>query len=318
MRVAAVDCGTNSIRLLVADRAGATLTDVVRRMEVVRLGYRVDTTGQIAPESMNRALAMAREYAAVCDELDVEAVRFVTTSAARDARNADEFIAGVRDAFGPREVSPEVLSGAEEARLSFLGAAGDVVASGAPAPYLVIDLGGGSTEFVRGRLDRESGPVIEGAISSDMGCVRMTERHLRGDPPAAAGLEAARADIETRLDRVEEKVGLAGIGTLVGLAGTVTTVTAHALRLDEYDSGRIHRSVLSVADTLAACRDMQRFSRSTRAALPYMHPGRVDVIAAGALIWQCIVERVARRSGVRQVLTSERDILDGIALGLTR
>lgn len=318
MRVAVVDCGTNSIRLLVADRAGATLSDVVRRMEVVRLGYRVDTTGEIAPESMTRALAMAREYAAVCDELDVEAVRFVTTSAARDARNAGEFVAGVRTAFGRREVSPEVLSGAEEARLSFLGAVRDVAASGASAPYLVVDLGGGSTEFVRGRLDGEAAPVIEGALSDDMGCVRMAERHLRGDPPTATELEAARADIETRLDRVEEEVGLAGIGTLVGLAGTVTTLTAHALRLDEYDSRRIHLSTVSVTATLAACRDMQTATRSASAALPYMHPGRVDVIAAGALIWQCIVERVAQRSKVRQVLTSERDILDGIALGLAR
>ena len=318
MRVAAVDCGTNSIRLLVADgeNAGA-LTDVHRRVEVVRLGQGVDATGRISPESMGRALAMTREYAATCDDLGVEAVRFVTTSASRDARNADDFIAGVREAFAGRQVRPEVLSGDEEAWLSFLGATGDLVATGADAPHLVVDPGGGSTEFVRG-TDGGRGQGVAGAVSVDMGCVRLTERYFREDPPGADELDAALAEIDAHLDRVEREVGFTGIGTLVGLAGTVTTVTAHALRLPRYDSAAVHLASLDVDRVSGACRDLATASRTDLAALPYMHPGRVDVIGAGALAWARIVERVAERSGIATVLTSEHDILDGIALSLVR
>ncbi len=315
MRVAAIDCGTNSIRLLVADGAAdgtGPLRDVVRRMEVVRLGHGVDATGVIAPGPMARTLAMTREYARVCDELDVEAVRFVATSASRDAANAGEFADGVRAAFGRREVSPEVLTGLEEARLSFLGATGDVAATGAAAPYLVVDLGGGSTEFVRGAT------AMEAACSVDMGCVRMTERYLRDDPPSAAQLAAARAGIGQLLDQAGERAAFDGIGTLVGLAGTVTTVTAHALRLPRYDPEAIHLSARPVPQVLAACDDLITAPREARAALPFMHPGRVDVIAAGALVWASIVRRVAERSGIGHVLTCEHDILDGIALSLLR
>ncbi len=326
MRVAAVDCGTNSIRLLVADgpdggSAGpdarqATLTDVERRVEFVRLGHGVDATGVIASESMRRALAMTWEYAARCDELGVEVVRFVTTSAARDARNAGEFIAGVRMAFDGRDVSPEVLTGDQEAHLSFLGATGGLAASGAQPPYLVVDVGGGSTEFVRGGAGADHDRVQAGR-SVDMGCVRLTERHLREIPPTREALAAALAEVDAQLDRVDSEVGFDGVGTLVGLAGTVTTVTAHALGLPTYDSHAIHLARLEAEQVLQACDDLLASDRARLAALPYMHPGRVDVIGAGALIWGRIVARVAKAAAC-PVLTSEHDILDGIAMSLLR
>ena len=329
MRVGAVDCGTNSIRLLVAetDTAGdatpdggataggapstdAPLREVVRRMEVVRLGQGIDVTGVIAPESMARTLAMCDEYAAQCEELGVERVRFVATSATRDAGNAAEFIAGVASAFAAWGIGPEVVTGAQEAQLSFDGATGGLAAAGIPGPYLVVDLGGGSTEFVRGDTHLEAG------VSVDMGCVRFTERYLRSDPPADEEIAAASAQVDAELDRVEEVVGPGGVASLVGLAGSVTTVTAHALGLSTYERDLIHRRVLSVDEVGAACEDLLTMPRAQRAALGFMHPGRVDVIGAGALIWSRIVRRVAERSALREVVTSEHDILDGIALSL--
>lgn len=318
MRVGAIDCGTNSIRLLVGDidtdaAAGSntvSLSEVDRRMEIVRLGYGVDRTGVIAPESMARTLAVAGEYASQCRELGAERVRFVATSASRDARNAAEFVAGVREAFGDYDVSPEVVSGLEEAELSFRGATGDVAGLGVPGPYLVVDLGGGSTEFVRGSRD------VEAAVSLDVGCVRMFERHLHSDPPTDAEIAAVSADVEAALDRAAADVGFAGLGGLVGLAGSVTTVTAHALGLSAYERERIHLARLPVEDVLAACDDLVHRTRAQRAELGFMHPGRVDVIGAGALVWSLIVRRVARDSGLREVVTSEHDILDGIALSL--
>ena len=312
VRVGAVDCGTNSIRLLVADveDAGA-LTDVVRRMEIVRLGHGVDRTGVIAPESMARTLAAAREYASQCRELGAERVRFVATSASRDARNAAEFVAGVRDAFAEAygtAVDPEVVTGHEEASLSFRGATGGLTSLGLPGPYLVVDLGGGSTELVRGTADADA------ARSVDIGCVRMTERHLASDPPTAAEIAAATADVDAALDVAEAEVPVPGVGALVGLAGSVTTITAHALGLTAYEPERIHLARLPVADVLAACDDLLAMPRADRARLPYMHPGRVDVIGAGALVWKRVVERVAAEAGLTEVVTSEHDILDGIAL----
>ena len=224
-RVAAIDCGTNSLRLLVADVGDdGRLVDVVRRMEIVRLGQGIDRTGVIAPEAMARTLAVTREYAEQCRALGVERVRFVATSASRDARNAGEFVAGVREAFGDLDVAPEVVAGDTEARFSFSGATGDLQAVGVPGPYLVVDLGGGSTELVRGTTD------VEAARSVDVGSVRMTERHLHSDPPTPDEVAAARRDVAAALDAVEETVDLTGIGAVVGLAGTITTITAHALR----------------------------------------------------------------------------------------
>ncbi|HEY7719647.1 MAG TPA: Ppx/GppA phosphatase family protein [Pedococcus sp.] len=308
-RVGAVDCGTNSIRLLVADVDDhGTLTDVVRRMEVVRLGHGVDRTGVIDPEAMRRTLAMAGEYAAQCRDAGAEAVRFVATSASRDARNAADFVAGVREAFADFGTAPEVVSGVEEAELSFRGATGDLRAAGVPGPYLVVDLGGGSTEFVRGTTD------VEAARSVDVGCVRMTERHLRSDPPTAAEVEAATTDIDAAVAEAAEAVGFAGVAALVGLAGSVTTVTAHALGLPAYDAERIHLTELTPERAMAACESLLHLDRAQRAALPFMHPGRVDVIGAGALVWHQVVATVAADAPGLRVVTSEHDILDGIAL----
>ena len=307
-RVAGIDCGTNSIRLLVADVDDGRLTDVVRTMEVVRLGQGVDATGRLAPEALARTLAAAARYAATCEQLGVEAVRFVATSATRDAENRADFVAGIRAALG---VTPEVIGGEEEALLSFRGAVGAV--AHLPGPYLVVDLGGGSTELVLGT----EGPVA--AHSMDVGCVRMTERHLRADPPTGEQLATARADVTAALDAAAAVVPLGEAATLVGLAGTVTTVTAHALGLDRYDPVRIHGAQLPTDRVLAACAALTSLPRAELAALPFMHPGRVDVIAGGALVWATVVERVraevAHRCGrLDHVVTSEHDILDGIAL----
>jgi len=309
-RVAAIDCGTNSIRLLVADvdRTAGTLVDLDRRMEVVRLGQGVDRTGRIAPEAMARTLDAAQRYGRICDDLGVESVRFVATSASRDAENRDEFVGGVRDALG---VEPEVVEGTEEAALSFRGATG-VLAATHPGPYLVVDLGGGSTELVLG----SSAP--EAAFSMDVGCVRLTERHLLGDPPTGDEVDAARADVRAALDEAAAVVPLGKAVTLVGLAGSVTTVTAHALGLPSYQPTRIDGAVLPVETVLAACDDLLARSHARRAELGFMHPGRVDVIGAGALVWHEVVGRVrddvaAAGGRLTEVVTSEHDILDGIA-----
>ncbi len=310
-RVGAVDCGTNSIRLLVAEVGDdGSMTDVLRRMEIVRLGQGIDTTGRIAPEAMERTVAMAREYAVQCRELGAQRVRFVATSASRDARNAADFQRGVRDAFGDFDVSPEVISGDEEAQLSFTGATGDLVARQVPSPYLVVDLGGGSTEFVRGT------DAVEQELSTRMGCVRFTERHLHSDPPMADEIAAAEADIAARIDEAAEVVPLGDVATLVGLAGTITTVTAHALGLTAYDPEVLHGNVLPVEKVVAACDELLHMTREDRASLGFMHPGRVDVIGSGALVWRGIIERVAAASGIREVVSSEKDILDGIAASI--
>lgn len=311
MRVGAVDCGTNSIRLLVADVDGSGSREVLRRMEIVRLGAGIDATGEIAPESLERTLAMCREYAADCERLGVRAVRFAATSASRDARNAGDFVAGVAEAFAAWSVTPEVISGLEEAHLSFTGATTGLAARGLPAPFLVVDLGGGSTEFVRGTDD------VETARSVDIGCVRLHERHLTG-AGEAGGEAALNADVDAALDVVAAEVDLAGVGSLVGLAGTVTTVAAHALGLATYDREAIHLSRHRAADVVAACRDLAARSPQERAALGYVHPGRVDVIAAGALVWARIVERITTLGPEPTVVVSEHDILDGLALSVVR
>lgn len=311
-RVAAIDCGTNSIRLLVADvdPGAGTLVDLDRRMEVVRLGQGVDRTGRIAPEALERTLDATRRYAQVCDELGVETrhVRFVATSASRDAENRQDFVDGVRAAIG---VEPEVVDGREEAALSFRGATG-VLAGKHPGPFLVVDLGGGSTELVLGTTS------VVASASMDVGCVRLTERHLHSDPPTEAEVAAASADVNAALDRAGREVPFGRTATLVGLAGSVTTVTAHALDLDEYQPSRIDGAVLRTDVVLTSCQALLRMSRTRRAREPYMHPGRVDVIGAGALVWSDVVSRVRAEVGraggrLATVVTSEHDILDGIA-----
>jgi len=311
-RVGAIDCGTNSIRLLIADvdPDSGTLTDLLRRMEIVRLGHGVDKTGVIAPDAMARTLTQAREYAAQCSEHGVERVRFVATSASRDARNAQEFVDGVREAFGAFQVTPDVVTGHEEASLSFQGATGDLRAKGIPGPYLMVDLGGGSTEFVRGTDD------VEQARSVNVGCVRMTERHLRSDPPTPDQIDAAVQDINVAIDQAGEGVDFQGISTLVGLAGSITTITAHALRLPRYDPEQIHLARMPTERMIAACTSLLLMTRAERAALPFMHAGRVDVIGAGGLVWSTIIDRLEQEAGITEVVTSEHDILDGIALSI--
>ncbi|MEW2376289.1 Ppx/GppA phosphatase family protein [Micromonospora sp. NPDC047812] len=308
--MAAIDCGTNSIRLLVADLPDASagpeapLVDLSRRMEIVRLGQGVDKTGRLAPEAIERTRVALASYAAEIEKLGAERVRMCATSASRDASNAAEFRETVERTLG---VAPEVVTGDEEARLSFTGAVRGLPAD-AREPYLVIDIGGGSTEFVVGT--RAGG--VEAAISMDIGCVRMTERHLHGDPPGLDEVAAAQADIAVAVERALEAVPGRQAATLVGLAGSVTTVVAIAEGLQEYDPGRIHHARVpydAVADVTA---DLLGKSREQRLAIPVMHPGRADVIGAGALVLRVIMER----AGMDSVVASEHDILDGIAWSL--
>ncbi len=306
-RVAAVDCGTNSIRLLVedvepGDKAGeVALTDLDRRMEVVRLGEGVDRTGRLSPGALERTFAACERYARVIDELGAERLRFVATSATRDAANRSQFTAGVRRRLG---VEPEVITGDEEAALSFAGATRELDRERFPAPYLVLDIGGGSTEFVLGD------DTPRAALSVDIGCVRLTERHRLSDPPTLAEVEGVRADIDTGIALAEQTVPLTEARTLVGLAGSVTTVAAMAMNLPAYDASAIHLSRLVTSNVRDVTARLVASTRAERAALAFMHPGRVDVIAAGALILAATVER----AGVEEVLVSEHDILDGIAL----
>ena len=312
-RVAAIDCGTNSIRLLIADirrgDGGTTLTDVVREMRVVRLGQGVDATGELAPEALERTFAATADYARLIREHGAEKVRFVATSASRDARNRDVFVAGIRDLLG---VEPEVISGDEEAALSFAGAS-SVLPILDGHEVLVVDLGGGSTEFVLG-----TAAGVTAAKSVDIGCVRLTERHLRDDPPTAGQIAAAEADVDAAIARAGQDVPLERATAVVGVAGSITTITAHALRLPEYRPDAIHGAELPIDEVRAAATDLLTMTRDSRAALPYMHPGRVDVIGAGGLVWRRILERVGALSGGRitAATASEHDILDGIALSI--
>ncbi len=315
MRVAAIDCGTNSVRLLIADVTDGGLADVERRMEIVRLGEGVDRTGRLAPEALDRTFTAMRGYAkliAVHAAGGPTPVRVVATSATRDAANRDAFVTGVREIFG---VDPEVVSGDEEARLSFTGATGDLPSELAE-PYLVVDIGGGSTEFIVGTGGGPGSGDVAGAISVDIGCVRLTERHLKGagDPPAAEAVQAVIADVEATLDRVERAVPVREARTLIGLAGSVTTVTGIALDLPAYDSARIHHSRVPAARVSEVVSRLLSMTHDERAAIPVMHPGRVDVICAGSLI----LDRIMRRFGFAEVVASEHDILDGIAFSLYR
>jgi exopolyphosphatase / guanosine-5'-triphosphate,3'-diphosphate pyrophosphatase len=317
-RVAAIDCGTNSIRLLVADvdPVHRTLTDIDRRLEIVRLGQGVDATGRLAPQALERTLGALRGYAGIIAASQVSAVRMVATSATRDASNAADFTRGVIDVLG---VAPEVLTGDEEARLSFAGAtaefgsgAGGVAGEPPAAPYLVLDIGGGSTEFVLGGDAADGTGDGVSAISMNIGCVRMTERHLHADPPSGEQIAAATADIDAALDTAAGKVDIATAKTLVGLAGSVTTVAAVALGLPGYDAMRIHHSRITAARVHEVTTQLLAQTRAERAAIPSMHPGRVDVIGAGALV----LDRVMLRFGFPEVVVSEHDILDGIAWSL--
>ncbi|MFI8827605.1 exopolyphosphatase [Streptomyces sp. NPDC053431] len=301
-RVAGIDCGTNSIRLLVADVHPETgeLIELDRRMTIVRLGQGVDRTGRLAPEALERTFAACREYAAVIEEFGAGKLRFVATSASRDAENRDDFVRGVVEILG---VEPEVITGDQEAEFSFTGATGELHGDDR---RLVVDIGGGSTEFVVGNKH------VEAARSVDIGCVRLTERHVRHDPPTAEEIAAVRADVRAALDLAAETVPITEAETLVGLAGSVTTVAAVALGQQEYDSTEIHHSRISRAQVDAVVERLLRSTHDERAAIPVIHPGRVDVIIAGALVLVEIMER----TGASEVVVSEHDILDGIALSV--
>lgn len=303
--VAAIDCGTNAIRLLVAevDEAG-TLHEHVRIMQIVRLGEGIDRTGEFAPEALERTFAAVDEYAEVIRGLGVTRTRFVATSASRDASNRDAFAAGVRRRLG---IDPEVITGTEEAVLSFAGAVRGLPPGRVSAPALVVDIGGGSTEFVLGR----TGP--EHSASVDIGCVRMTERHLHGDPPTAEQIAAAWVDIEAAVAAAGQRVPFAEAGCLVGLAGSVTTVAAMVMDLSEYDASVLHGAVISASDVAEVTARLLAMTRVERAALPFMHPGRVDIIAGGAMVLQAAM----RAAEAERVVVSETDILDGIVYSLT-
>jgi len=316
-RVAAIDCGTNSIRLLITDLDGPAGQDVVREMRIVRLGEDLDRSGRLAPQALARTFAACEAYAALIEQHGAERLRFCATSAARDAGNAGEFAAGVRDRLG---VDPEIVSGDEEARLSYAGAVLDL-GSGDPFRNLVVDIGGGSTEFVAG-----VGAEATEWESVDVGSVRLTERHLHDDPPTADEIARAARDIDRALDALSVDLHVGGIrragdswdvgGSLVGVAGSITTIAAHTLGLSEYDSDRIHLSRLAIDDVLASCDALIHARVAERRAMPFMHPGRADVIGGGALVLQRVLVRVAPAMPEPYLLVSEHDILDGIAWSL--
>lgn len=303
--IAAIDCGTNSIRLLISriDENG-NLIEITRRMIIVRLGEGVDATKKFSDAALNRVFAACDEYADLIKTHEVSHVRFIATSATRDVSNREEFANGVKARLG---VELEVISGDTEAELSFSGATSSLTQN-LPGPYLVLDIGGGSTEFVLGTS------FPEFSRSVNIGCVRMTERHLNQDPPSPQSIAAATADIERAIDEASEVVPLAKAVTVIGLAGSVTTVAAMALGLEKYDREAIHASVISAASVHRAADKFLTMTREQRAALPYMHPGRVDVIGAGALV----LDRIVQRLKVDSIVVSEHDILDGIALSIAK
>lgn len=301
--VAAIDCGTNSIRLLIAEPGeGGGLHELDRRMEIVRLGQGVDATGMFHPDALVRTFAATDAYAEAIRAVGVpaERIRFVATSASRDASNRDEFFAGIRDRLG---VTPDVISGQEEAQLSFAGAVSGVDAGGETA--LVMDIGGGSTELILGRLGE-----MEQATSIDVGSVRLTERFLKTNPTPPEGRAEAEAFVDGLLDGCGLDVARAQIW--IGVAGTMTTLAGVYLGLEAYDRSRVHRAVLSVAGLSGLLDQLASMTVEQIKAIPSMHPGRADVITGGALV----ASRVARRVTMNELIISESDMLDGIAMEL--
>lgn len=325
MRVAGIDCGTNTIRLLISeivpDRknilGGPVLQDVVRTMEVVRLGAGVDQTGKFNEAALERTLKVVAQYAQLCREHEVESIRFAATSATRDAQNRDVFIAGVEALLG---ITPQVISGNQEALTSFTGAVcalskGNAANLELASPMIAVDLGGGSTELALGSAEGE----LLSSYSMNVGSVRMHERHLGKGKASAENIAAARKDVRDFLDRAEEYVDLSAARALIGLAGTVTSITAKWLGLQEYNPQLIHGAVMTIDEVNETCQWFIDSDTSQRLALGFMHPERADVINAGALVWQEVVNRIAQRTAaaghpLQTVVTSEHDILDGLAL----
>ena len=303
MRVGVIDCGTNSIRLLIADIDGNNFREVTRQMQVVRLGQGVDETNQFHPDALERTFAAVDLYAAELARRGVEKIRFCATSATRDATNRNIFIDGVKERLG---IEPEVITGDEEARLSFAGATREF--NRTDGPFLVVDIGGGSTEFVLGT------DTVESAISVNIGCVRMSERHFHSDPPTADEVSIARSDIQNAIDIASASVDIKSAKTLVCVAGTATTVAAAALHLPEYDRHAIHLSRISADQVHEVSNNFLTMTREERAALGYMHPGRVDVITAGSLV----LSKIVKATGAKEFVASENDILDGMAWSLAK
>lgn len=319
-RVGAIDCGTNSIRLLIADRhrspGVAPLRDQHREMRIVRLGEGVDATGRFAPEALARTRAALEDYAALLAGYQVSKVRMVATSATRDAANRDEFFAMTAAVLGsvvPGAVA-EVISGTEEAELSFIGAVGELASDA--EPFVVVDLGGGSTEVVLGGAPGGVASGVQASYSADIGCVRMTERCLHSDPPTAAEVAAARDIVRQRLAEALAVVPVERARTWVGVAGTFTTLAALAQGMTTYDSEAIHLSRVGFPDLLRVCEQLISMTRTQRAALGPMHEGRVDVIGGGAIVVEELAAALQERAGITELIVSEHDILDGIALSI--
>lgn len=316
--VAAIDCGTNSIRLLIAEPDGATLRELHREMRIVRLGQGVDATGAFAPEAIERTRAALSDYAGLLTAHRVQRVRMVATSAARDVSNRDAFFAMTARELGaavPGAVA-EVISGTEEAALSFAGAVADLdVATHGTAPLIVVDLGGGSTEVVLGKR-RDSGADVLASYSADIGCVRLTERCLRSDPPTADQIAAARRVVDDQIAAALAAVPVERAHTWVGVAGTMTTLSALAHGLTHYDPAAIHLSRIDHHRLQQTCDRLITMTRAERAALGPMHPGRVDVIGGGAIVAAQLAATLQQRAGLTELIVSEHDILDGIALSV--
>lgn len=309
-RLAGIDCGTNSIRLLIADIKGGRLKDVHRETRIVRLGQGVDATGEFAPDAIARTRAALADYATLLKEHSVERVRMVATSAARDVANRDVFFAMTSDVLGAAlpGAMAEVITGDEEAALSFRGAVGEL--DSAAGPFVVVDLGGGSTEIVLGR------DTVVASYSADIGCVRLTERCLHSDPPTPEEVAAARRVVRERLEVALGVVPVEGARTWVGLAGTMTTLSALAHGMTTYDAAAIHLSRVSGGDLIAVCERLIGMPRSQRAALPPMHAGRADVIGGGAIVVEELARELRARAGIDELIVSEHDILDGIVLSV--
>ncbi|MGB8504972.1 exopolyphosphatase [Mycobacterium sp.] len=310
MRVGAIDCGTNSIRLLIAEVADGGLHELHREMRIVRLGQGVDATGEFAPEAIARTRAALTDYTELLARLQVPKVRMVATSATRDAANRQEFFAMTAEVLAaavPGAVA-EVITGEEEAALSFHGAVAELDC--AEAPFLVVDLGGGSTELVLGTDD------VDASFSADVGCVRLTERCLHSDPPTATEVAAAREVVRERLGEALRVVAVDRAHAWVGVAGTMTTLSALAQKMTSYDSEAIHLSRVGFPELLGVCEGLIAMTHAQRAVLGPMHEGRVDVIAGGAIVVEELAYALRQRAGIDQLIVSEHDILDGIALSI--
>ena len=300
-QVAVIDCGTNSIRLLIAEISGSTFKEVIRTMEIVRLGQGVDENKAFHPDAINRTLLAVKSFKEIIDKNKVDKIRFCATSATRDAMNRNLFIDGVRDILN---VQVEVIPGEEEAALSFTGATYQL--DQGSGPFLVVDIGGGSTEFVYG--DKK----VISAKSVNIGCVRMSERHFTNQPPTMGQIASAIVDIDIAITQAAVSVPINSAKSLIAVAGTATTVAAAALDLSKYDRDLIHLSKISADKVHKVAQMFQSMNKSEISALPYMHEGRVDVITAGSLV----LSRVMAATGAAEFVASESDILDGMAFSL--